>query len=75
MVQCVAVCCSTLRVAMLLTKLAAYLCCSLLQLVAACCGVLRVMIVYCSVLQCDMLQCDAMCCSVLQCVAGHETLD
>jgi len=49
-----------------------YLCCSVLQRVAACCSVFSVYL--CVAVCCTVLQCVAVCCSVLQCVAGTDTL-
>jgi len=50
-----------------------YVCCSVLQCIAACCSVLQCVAACCSVLQrvavcCSVLQCVAVCCSVLHCV-------
>jgi len=61
--QCVAVCCCVLQLAL------SVVCCSVLQVVAFCCSVLPCGAVCCRVLQyvaggtqCGVLQCVALCC-------------
>ena len=57
--QCVAVCCSVLQCAQLISVCLAV--CR--QFIAVCCSVLQ-----CVAMCCSVLQCVAVCCSVLQCV-------
>jgi len=78
--QCVAVCCSVLRVPsgatgrgctladwLFATSFGSEVRCSALQCVAVCCSTLQ-----CVAVRCSVLQCVAVCCSVLSGATSHS---